>query len=419
MSEEEKRAYKVLFVANSLLTLGFGIADPFFSLYAVSSGAGGFHLALIFSGYAAAKTLMSPLTGWLSDFCGRRGLILGGLGLHCAISLSYLSLPGPSALVLLRFLQGIAAAMVRPVSLALVGDTAPAGKEGAAMGSFDISFYGALAVGPLLGGFIKDLTGFSGLFSILAILCGCSFITALFLTTAPLKMAKNGAHRVPGKFLVLRKSKTLLGLSGFIFTRSFGITLFAIFIPVFMYKNLGLSGSKIGLTMGAATVATVLLLKPMGYLSDRVDRGLLVTIGGGMAALLTFCLPLAGGFCQLLLLSAGIGVFSVVSLPASSALLVEEGNLYGMGLTMGLFNGAMNAASVLAPLAGGALVAFLGINALFYGAGMLGLLGIAFFFMCIRTPHHSLFHYRLLHRATGWGACLAHSEAKSAQGLLE
>lgn len=47
------------------------------------------------------------------------------------------------------------------------------------------------------------------------------------------------------------------------------------------------------------------------------------------------------------------GVGTVISLPASSALLVKEGYLYGMGLAMGIFNGAMNLGTVLAPLAGG------------------------------------------------------------------
>jgi hypothetical protein len=47
-------------------------------IYAVSSGAATFHLAPIFSGYTAAKTLVSPLTGWWSDCRERRDFILKG-----------------------------------------------------------------------------------------------------------------------------------------------------------------------------------------------------------------------------------------------------------------------------------------------------------------------------------------------------
>lgn len=101
-----------------------------------------------------------------------------------------------------------------------------------------------------------------------------------------------------------------------------------------------------------------------------------------MAALLTFCLPMAKGFSDLLFLSIGIGVFSAASIPASSALLVREGNLYGMGLTMGIFNTAMNLAAVLAPLAGGLALGFFGIDMLFYGVGAFGVIGVMFFVFC-------------------------------------
>jgi MFS family permease len=383
LDKERKRAYQGLFFVNFLVTLGFGIVDPFFPVYVVSCGAAGLHLALIFSGYATAKTIMSPFAGSLSDRFGRRALILSGLSLYGVISLCYLFFADPLALVVLRFLQGIAAATVRPVSLAFVGDMAPQYKEGSTMSTFDISFYGALAVGPLIGGVIKDIVGFPGLFLSLAFFCLLSLVAALVFVTPTFNGGRNGADECLSGLSVLKRSRVLVGLSGFIFARSFGITLFAIFVPVFMHKNLRLAGIDMGIIMGTATISMLLLLKPMGMLSDRINRGHLVLMGGAMAALLTFCLPLAETFLQLLLLAAGIGFFSAISLPASSALLVQEGNLYGMGVVMGTFNGAMNLAAVLAPLVGGLALGFFGINALFYGGGIVGFLGTIFFFATI------------------------------------
>ena len=50
MGDDAKRnAYRGLFVINFMIALGFGIVDPFFSVYAVSAGATAFHIALIFS----------------------------------------------------------------------------------------------------------------------------------------------------------------------------------------------------------------------------------------------------------------------------------------------------------------------------------------------------------------------------------
>ncbi len=382
MSEEERKTYRGLFVTNFLIALGFGIADPFFPVYAVSAGATGVHIALIFSSFAVTKMVMSPLIGWWSDQRGRRDLIIAGLFTYLTVSLGYLLTPGPLALIALRILQGIGAALVRPVSLAFIGDIAPARREARTMGTFDISFYSAQAVGPMIGGLIKDVAGFPGVFLILTVLCLFSLLSALFLMTNASTITPVNINRARPRLSGLRISWTLIGLSGFILTRSFSIVLFAVFIPIFMYESLKLTGLEMGIIMGAGTVITALLLRPMGSLSDKLNRRWLVICGGSMTALLSFCLPLAQSFGHLLVLSLAIGLFSVVSLPASSALLVQEGNLYGMGLAMGIFSGAMNFGTVLAPLAGGFALGLFGIKPIFYGAAFLGLIGIVFFCFC-------------------------------------
>ncbi len=365
-----------------MISLGFGIVDPFFPVYAVNAGATGFHIALIFSAYALAKMLMSPLVGWWSDHRGRRALIIAGLCTCLTVSLCYLLVPGPLALIGLRMIQGIGAALIRPISRAVIGDIAPARREAQTMGTFDISFYSAQAVGPILGGVVKDVAGYSGLFLILAALCLLSLCSvSSFVMNAPAH-APDRADRArpypngPGI------SRMLIGLSGFILTRSISIAVFAVFIPIFMYENLNLTGLEMGIIMGAGTVVTAFLLRPMGSLSDRLNRRWLVIFGGSMTALLTFCLPWAQSFGYLLALSVAIGIFRVVSLPASSALLVQEGNNCGMGFAMGIFNGALNFGTVLAPLAGGFALRVWGIETIFHGAAILGLIGIVFFCFC-------------------------------------
>lgn len=384
MSDDAKKsAYRGLFIINFLISLGFGIVDPFFSVYAFSAGATAFHIALIFSAYAVAKMVMSPLIGWWSDRRGRRELIIAGLCACLLVSLCYLLEPGPLALIALRIIQGIGAALIRPIALAFIGDMAPASREARAMGTFDISYFSAQAVGPVIGGALKDVAGFPGLFLSLVVLCFMSLLWALcFGMISPVKV--QAARATWSRFHPggLGMGRMVVGLSGFIFTRSFSIVLFTIFIPIFMYDRLKLTGVEMGIVMGAGTVITALLLRPMGILSDRLNRRWLVICGGSMTALLTFCLPLAQSFGHLLSLSIAIGIFRVVSLPASSALLVHEGNLHGMGFSMGVFYGAMNFGTVLAPLAGGFALGFGGIETIFQGAAILGLIGIAFFCLC-------------------------------------
>jgi MFS family permease len=382
VSGEERRVFRCLFVVNFLITVAFGMADPFLSLYARNQGAAGLSLGLIFSGYGLAKAVICPVVGRWSDRIGRRSLLMAGTGMYLGIAACYLLMPGNFALILLKFAQGVAAALFRPVSLALVGDMVPGNSQGTVMGKFDLSFYGALAASALIGGLIKDKAGFTGIFIGVAVLCMLALVMAVWFLRGPEFERKETDVKKVG-LTVLRKNGMLLGLCGFIFARSFGIVLLSVFLPIFMHDVLRLKGIQIGVVLSLSTVFTTLLLVPLGRLSDRVKRHRLVILSGFMTAILTFCLPLAGSFTEILLLAGGIGISSALSIPASSALLVEQGGIHGMGLTMGIFNGAMHLGAVLAPLAGGMIFEPFGLRTVFHGAGFIGMSGILFFVLCI------------------------------------
>lgn len=377
MIREKRRAYKVLFLVNFLSCLGLGAVDPFFPIYVTQNGATPFHIALMFSGYAAAKMLMSPLSGWLSDQRGRRGMLTYGLIVYAVVSVFFLLFSHLYVLILLKFALGFAAGIVRPVLLALVGDIAPEKREGAAMGTFDISFYGALAIGPVLGGILRDMYGFPAIFLSLSLFCFLALSVLLLLYGYSGRKKDMMTSRPTKK--AFRVTRTMAALSAFIFTKSVGITLLTIFLPLFMVKKLELTGVQIGVIMAASTVMTTLFLKPIGVLSDRKDRFQLVTAGGITAALLASCIPFVRSFSHLLSLVAVLGIFSTLSLPPSSALLVKEGGTLGMGVTVGVFNGALNLGALTAPLIGGVCLTYLGMDSVFYAASTISLAGVLFF----------------------------------------
>lgn len=366
-----------LFVINFAVSLGFGMVDPFLSLYVHDLGATGLYLAAVFSVYTISKMLFAPLVGYWSDRMGRRLFCILGLGGYVLIALCYLVVSSVAAMIVLRFLQGVAAALFRPVAAAYVGDGAPKGREGAAMATFDMSFYGALALGPLLGGIVKDLFGMRALFLLLFLFCSASLVWGLIYT--PEIKDRPIAARMDCQLFV--RNRMLLGLFGFIFARAAGIALFIIFVPLLM-KDMHYSAVQTGIVMASGAVVTVLLLRPMGSLSDRFTRRTLVITGGAIASVLMLCVPLVSDFGWLLFLSAVMGCSGVLSLPASAALLVEEGNRSGMALAFGCFNASMNFGFLVAPFLGGFVVERIDIRAAFYLAGMVGLIGVCFFQAC-------------------------------------
>jgi MFS family permease len=75
--------------------------------------------------------------------------------------------PDPTLLSLARALQGMGGAVLFAVSLALVAQEFPAGRErGTAMGLYGATIGMAVAVGPLVGGTLTDGLGWRSIFSL-------------------------------------------------------------------------------------------------------------------------------------------------------------------------------------------------------------------------------------------------------------
>jgi MFS family permease len=375
------RLFRSLFAINFLISLGFAMLDPFFPIYIKDAGIGGIHFAAIFSVYTLSRMILSPWIGLWSDGIGRRSFIFAGLGLNVCVALLYLCAPSVPLLIVTRFLQGVASAFFRTVVMALVGDQSPREKEGLTIGTFDISFYSSLALGPVIGAIVKIHFGMSGIFIALSVTCLLSFLLAVFLMPDIHKEGGIQHERLRIGYTALVKNKVFFGLLCFIFTRAIGISLFTIFMPLFMKVNLGLDSLRIGVIMASGTVLMTLFLMPMGILSDRRNRRILVVTGGFLISLLTCCLPLTSGFWYLLLVTVLLGLVSATSLPASAAILMEEGDRYGMGLAFGLFNMTMNLGSAVAPFLGNIVMDLAGLPPIFYLAGFIGFAGVVIFYI--------------------------------------
>lgn len=122
-----------------------------------------------------------------------------------------------TALILVRFFQGIAAAMIMPVAQAYVGEIIPKGKEGFMMGLLNLSLYGGLSVGPVLGGTVRDTFGIRAAFVCMGILCFIAFMLSLLLLPPRHKETPLSPKRPPQRFMVLLRNRHLSGLFVFRF----------------------------------------------------------------------------------------------------------------------------------------------------------------------------------------------------------
>ena len=118
-------------------------------------------VSVLLAVYGAALLAASPICGFLADKTPNRRLplLIGLLALAGATLLLCLG-TSLALLILGRILQGISAAIVWTVGLALLADTAGHEKIGQAVGYVSISMSVAILVGPLLGGAVYAKAGY-------------------------------------------------------------------------------------------------------------------------------------------------------------------------------------------------------------------------------------------------------------------
>ena len=150
--------------------------------------------------------------GSLGDLYGERRVFAIGVSGFGVASVACALAPSIAALVIARAIQGVAAALLMPSSLAVIVNTFSESERGAAIGTWTAWGAIATALGPLLGGELLAIGSWRWIFLInvpLVILC-----LALILYAIPDVRPRRGGERrvdVPGAVLCA------LGLGGPVF----------------------------------------------------------------------------------------------------------------------------------------------------------------------------------------------------------
>jgi len=143
-------------VASFMVVLDLLVVATALSTIRRDLGASIGQLEWTINAYTLAFAVLLMTAAAVGDRFGRRRVFAVGLGVFAAGSAACALAPGAGALIAARTVQGVGAAMVMPLALALLNAAVPPQRRGWAMGIFGSVTALAVVVGPVLGGAITQ-----------------------------------------------------------------------------------------------------------------------------------------------------------------------------------------------------------------------------------------------------------------------
>ena len=381
-----------------LPSLGTSIANVALPTLAESLGASFQQVQWVVLAYLLATTTLIVGVGRLGDITGRRRLLLTGIVLFTAASSLGSVASGLWLVIAARAAQGLGAAVMLALSMALVGEAVPKTRTGSAMGLLGTMSAVGTALGPTLGGILiagfgwqaiflvnvplglmalvlahsylppdgpsseADRTGFDGVGTLLLALTLASYALAMTMGRGrfgPVNIALLLAAALGVGLFVLveaRAASPLIRLTSFrdpVLSASLAMSALVSTVvmatlvvgPFYLARGLGLEPALVGIVMSAGPVIAAFTGVPAGRLVDRLGAERMTV--GGLAGMVVGCsvlsvapasLGIAGYLIPIALLTAGYALFQT----ANNTAVMAEVSPDQRGVVSGVLNLSRN-----------------------------------------------------------------------------
>ena len=147
-------------------------------------------VAWVATGYILANVVIMPLNGWLTALFGRKTFYAASLALFTVASFFCGTARSIWVLVFYRIIQGIGGGALQPTAQAILFETFPVERRGAAMAIFGMGAMVGPAIGPTLGGWIVDNASWPLIFYINIPIGIAAFLMTLAFIPSPKYIAK-------------------------------------------------------------------------------------------------------------------------------------------------------------------------------------------------------------------------------------
>ncbi|MER3473956.1 MAG: hypothetical protein C4335_07960 [Armatimonadota bacterium] len=311
--------------------------------------------------FLLAETVLKSPLGLLSDRFGRKRLLLVGPLISTVTAPLTVLVHHPLGLLFLRALDGVGAAALWPTIFAAVADVVEEKDRSTAMSLLNVTYLVGVAMGPLLGGMVNDLSGTrTASFYLAGVLFALA--VAVCLVGVPSRFAHHsGEHSDPQahpphlswremwESAKMVPDTLLLGFISF-----FGIGMVMLLVKLYAMEVLHLSESGYGLLLLPPAVVFAVASVPAGRIGDLWGKERAMRLGVGLAMAGMWFIPFVHSHWVLLVCGCVIGLGYILAIPAWMALVSEIG-----GRRRGAVMGAVFTAQGMGAMLGAPLGAYL------------------------------------------------------------
>ncbi len=300
----------------------------------------------VLTSYLVSNAIILPATGWLSNFFGRKRLLITCIIIFTLASALCGAANSLGILIFARVLQGLGGGVLQPTAQSVMMESFPLEKRGQAMAVYAMGVVVAPIIGPTLGGWITDNYSWRWIFyinipvGIFAIMMARAFIEdppylnrnvrnqidyigfslmAIFLGTAQIVLDKGQQEdwfssslicwltvisaftfaafiyqelRTPEPIVNLRIFRDRNFSIGMVMMTVVGGVLYSTIavLPLFLQTLMGYSSVQSGLAVSPRGIGSFVSMIVVGRLIGKIEGRALISIGFAMLALSVYLL---------------------------------------------------------------------------------------------------------------------------------
>jgi MFS family permease len=311
----------ILFAAGLLFWSSLTSLLPTLPLYIDHIGASKQQIGIILSSFAVGMLVFRPTLGKLADERGRKIALLIGMLVAAIAPLGYLVANSIPLLIILRIFHGVSIAAYATAANVLVVDLAPIDRRGEIIGYMSLVAPIGMGIGPALGGYVQELLGYTPLF-LLSSGLGFFGLLGILQINTPSIPAQTVEDGIKVSFWgILFSSRARVPAIVLLFT-GLAVGTLHTFAPLYIKSTKVDLNPGLFYTIGAISSFSIRMFA--GKASDRLGRGLFVTIGLAFYALSMLLLTFVNSTSTFILAALAEGVGGGTLIPMMSAIIADR-----------------------------------------------------------------------------------------------